>query len=150
MSTPTLPTDLPTCVARYRSVHGLDAQITDTGRIIVRAGDLGCVRLPTELGKLITTELARRGLVTPIIIDDASASLRFLTQRPETDPLFDPLFMYGAKQAGFGAEISLPTPGYPRRRWLHAPVGTQRLPSMTIVEIALAQAESHAKTWAMS
>jgi hypothetical protein len=142
MSTCVLPTDLSTCVAIYRSVHGLDAQITDTGRIIVFAGEVGCIRMPTALGRRVAAALQRDDLSTPIIVDTASTSWRCLTQRPTSVPLFDPLFMYGAKQSGFGAEISLPTPGLAGRDWEVAPVGTHRLKSKDIVDITLAQAEA--------
>ncbi|MGW5383950.1 hypothetical protein [Nocardia sp. NPDC003963] len=142
MSTSVLPTNLSTCVAIYRRVHGLDARVTKTWRIVVLTGKVGCIRMPAALGNLVATELQRRGLSTPIIVDTASTSWRFLTQRPTSTPLFDPLFMHGAKQAGFGAEISLPTPRSASRYWEVAPVGTQRLPSETVVDIALAQAGS--------
>lgn len=138
--------DIATRLARYRSVHDIDAHITDSGRIIVRAGHVGCIRIPADLGKLVVAELDRRDLATPVIVDDASTSWRFLTQRPASVPLFDPLFLSGGKQSGFGADISLPTPGRPERRWLVAPTGTKRLPSATVVDVALEQAHQRAKS----
>lgn len=139
--TTTRTEDIPTRVARYRTEYGIDAQVNDHGRIVVAVGDVGCIRLPAELGKLVATELTLQGLSTPIILDEASSSWRFLTQRP-TSPLFDPLFPYHAKQSGYGAEISLPTPGYHGRSWLVEPTGPYRLESAELVDIALEKAKA--------
>lgn len=133
--------DTPGRAAHYRTEYGFEARITDRGRIVVRAGDLGCLRMPVDLGSRVAAELERRRLRTPIIVDDTSISWRFLTQRGADGLLFDPLWVYQAKQCGPGAEISLPTPGHPGRQWLVAPVGTQRLPNSTMVAITLEQAE---------
>jgi len=133
--------DIPERAAHYRTEYGFDTRITDRGRIVVHAGELGCVRMPVDLGSRVAAELDRRRVRTPIIVDDTSISWRFLTQCGTDGLLFDPLWVYQAKQCGPGAEISLPTPGHPGRQWLVAPVGTQRLPNSTIVDITLEQAE---------
>ncbi|MEV0111126.1 hypothetical protein AB0H42_33045 [Nocardia sp. NPDC050799] len=146
MSTSVLPTDLSTCVAIYRTEYGIDAQVTDHGRIVVHVGDVGCIRLPAELGEVVADELARQGLSTPVIVDEKSSSWRFLTQRPTASPLFDPLFPHHAKQSGYGAEISLPTPGYPGRTWHVEPTGPHRLASEVVVDIALEKAEAMTKS----
>ncbi|WP_051162837.1 hypothetical protein [Nocardia brevicatena] len=146
MSTSALPTDLATCVGLYRTEYGINAEVSDHGRIVVHTGDVGCIRLPARLGEAVADELARRGLSTPVVVDDKSSSWRFLTQRPTASPLFDPLFPYHAKQSGYGAEIALPTPGYPGRCWRIEPTGPHRLESAVVVEIALKQAEAMTKS----
>jgi NAD(P)-dependent dehydrogenase (short-subunit alcohol dehydrogenase family) len=60
--------------------------------------------------------------------------------------VFDPLFLYQAKRSGYGAEISLPTPGHPGRDWRVEPTGPHRLPSADVVDIALEKSEAMAKT----
>lgn len=142
MSRVELPADLPTCLARYRADCGIDAEVTDHGRIIVRAGAVGCIRIPARLGKRVADVLESRDLSTPIIVCEVTASWRFLTQRPSGSELFDPLFIYQGKQSGYGAEISLPTPGYPGRTWRVVPTGPERLPSATVVALTLEQAEA--------
>lgn len=146
MSTSVPPANLATCVALYRTKYGIDAQVNDSGHIVVRTGDVGCIRLPAELGEAVADELARRGRSTPIVVDEKSSSWRFLTQRPTDSPLFDPLFPYHAKRSGYGAEISLPTPGLPGRRRRVEPTGPHRLESEIVVEIALEKGAMLAKS----
>lgn len=138
--------NVPARLALYRTEYGIDAHVNDYGLIVVHAGDVGCVRLPAELGESVADELTRRGWSTPIIIDEKSASWRFLTQRPTISPRFDPLFPHHAKQAGYGAEISLPTPGFPGRNWRVEPTGPDRLPNADVVDIALEKATAKAKS----
>ena len=101
--------------------------------------------MPGDLGSHVAAELTRRSLRTPIIIDDTSVSWRFLTRSGTDGLLFDPLWVYRAQQCGPGTEIALPTPGHPGRQWLVAPVGTDRLPNSTVVDITLELADRMAR-----
>lgn len=143
-----LDTDLPACAARYHSENGINAQVTDNGFLVVRAGDVGCIRMPALLGQDVASELERRGRATPIIVNEASRSWTVLTQRPEREYglLHDPLFVHWAKRSVLGTQITLPGPNDPARRWHTTPDGLRRLPFELVADITLEQGEAMGKS----
>ncbi|AHH16491.1 hypothetical protein NONO_c16900 [Nocardia nova SH22a] len=141
-------TDTPaSCCVYYRRVCGLPAVVDhDTGRILLRAGVVGAITMPGELGARVRDELAHRRMCPgPTISHVGSGRWSYLC-RPDTAAesadmrLFGALFRLNVSIASVGATIALPSPtraSMRYRRWIVAPRNTFR-PSLAVTLDAIA------------
>ncbi|WP_280233180.1 DNA-directed RNA polymerase subunit beta [Nocardia cyriacigeorgica] len=129
----------------YREVCGLDALVqAGTGRILVQAKGVWCVRMPGVLGQSVRADMhARRQAVGPIISHPRSGSWSFLVRPDVSVPsaLSAQLFRVRVAVLRAGAEIALPSPADRQpnlRYWLEPPRDRYR-PSAALILASLAR-----------
>ncbi|MEU2089836.1 DNA-directed RNA polymerase subunit beta [Nocardia beijingensis] len=127
---------------RYRHVYGLPCYVhEETRRITLRAGAVGAVTVPEQLGRMVHTDLARQYLLGPVIAH-GSGRWTILVRPDDTHQLADDtgifiaLLRASATIVPDGGEILLPSPtdertGY--RWWAVAPRDTFRPHITTVV-----------------
>ncbi|WP_280296258.1 DNA-directed RNA polymerase subunit beta [Nocardia abscessus] len=115
--------------------------VPGTGRISMRAGRIGAITLPAQLGAAVRQYLhARAARPGPVVSHPRSKRWTFLVvpNVPLDDiRLFAELFRLNASIAPFGAEIALPSPADQRtatRIWVHAPRDSYRPSGLSVVE----------------
>ncbi|NKY26817.1 hypothetical protein [Nocardia gamkensis] len=128
---------------RYRHVYGLPCYVhEETRRITLRAGDIGAVAVPEQLGRMVRSDLARQYLLGPVIAH-GSGRWTILVRPDETHQLADDsdifiaLLRARATIVPYGGEILLPSPadeqtGY--RWWVVAPRDAFRPHISTVVQ----------------
>ncbi|WP_225725513.1 DNA-directed RNA polymerase subunit beta [Nocardia sp. JCM 34519.1] len=126
--------------AYYRNICGIPAGIdAEFDRIIVRAGVVGAIAMPAELGTRVQDAMRHnRRTLGPIVSHSKSGRWTFLV-RPDLSTedirLFAETFRINVSVAPVGGEIVLPSPADDlsgRRRWVVPPLDTFR-PSGAIV-----------------
>ncbi|MFJ9370525.1 DNA-directed RNA polymerase subunit beta [Nocardia sp. NPDC101769] len=141
MDEPT-PQDTPTDRCHYyQQACGLPAGMhPETGRIVVRAGLVWALTMPSALGQIVKTDLEHRQIeVGPIISHPRSQRWTFLIRPdlPEEDRLFAELFRINVSVVRFGGEIALPSPTDQQgtfRRWVQWPNGTYRPSGVAVID----------------
>ncbi len=143
MTAATASADTPITRCRfYREVCQMPAFVVPgSGRISMRAGRIGAITLPAQLGAVVRQRLhTRRAQPGPVVSHLRSKRWTFLIvpNVPADDiRLFAELFRLNASVAPFGAEIALPSPADQRtslRIWVHAPRDSYRPSGMSIIE----------------
>lgn len=128
---------------RYRHVYGLPCYVhEETRRITLRAGDVGAVTVPEQLGRMVHSDLARQYLLGPVIAH-GSGRWTILVRPDETHQLADDsdifiaLLRARATVVPDGGEILLPSPADERtgyRWWVVAPRDAFRPHISTVVQ----------------
>ncbi|MGN2642349.1 hypothetical protein ACTD5D_40500 [Nocardia takedensis] len=130
------------CLAqRYRREHDLEVRVAaHDHRILLRTGTVTAVQMVGDVGELVWKALSENGLCTPVIVNDDTGCWTMLTGpaadgpvRVERDPAIDHTYTPCALTVGLdrssvirsitGAEIALPGPDDPVRRWFSPPTG---------------------------
>lgn len=99
----------------YRRECGLPAAVDppELGRIVLRAGSVGAMTMPTRLGQAVKAHMQSRGVpLGPIVGHPRSGRWTFLIQPdlPDDVRLFAELFRLDVAVARSGATIALPSP----------------------------------------
>lgn len=118
----------------YRRECDLPAVIDppELGRIVLRAGYVCGVTMPTRLGQAVKAHIqVRRGQPGPVVGHPRSDRWTFLTKAdlPDDDRLFAELFRLDVSVARSGATIALPSPTASSgaiRHWIVPPRGPYR------------------------
>jgi hypothetical protein len=154
--------------ARYRSENGFDgAEVNHFGRIVVPAGEIDSIQMPAGLGDIVRNELDKRKIRTPIILNERTGYLMFITGAAPADDL-RPVHMLSIegdgercvpvtlrRDAGLyrnaairtvrGVMIPLPGPDDEIRSWLEEPVGRRRADFDTVAEITVSAGDKLAR-----
>ncbi len=132
----------------YRRTCGLAAAVQpDSGRILLRAGTVGAITMPGELGARVRDELSHRRMCPgPIVFHVGSGRWTYLC-RPDVGDglddmqLFGALFRLNVSIVAAGASIALPSPARAsmrHRRWIVAPRDSFRPSQASILDVVAA------------
>ncbi|MFF7943091.1 DNA-directed RNA polymerase subunit beta [Nocardia gamkensis] len=143
MSTDSAPDPSLTRCQHYRHVYGLPCYVhEETRRITLRAGNVGAVTVPEQLGRIVCTDLAKQYLLGPVIAH-GSGRWTILVRPDDTNQLandgdiFIALLRASATIVPDGGEILLPSPADERtgyRWWVVAPRDAFRPHITTVVQ----------------
>ncbi|MGW4091837.1 DNA-directed RNA polymerase subunit beta [Nocardia sp. NPDC004750] len=133
----------------YRRECDLPAVIDppELGRIILRAGYVCGVTMPTRLGQATKAHMQSRGeLLGPVVAHSRSDRWTFLivADLPDDDRLFAELFRLDVSVARSGATIALPSPTAASgaiRQWIVPPRGPYRPSGRVVLETIRAWAD---------
>ncbi|WP_280312410.1 DNA-directed RNA polymerase subunit beta [Nocardia abscessus] len=127
----------------YRHVYGLPCYVhEETRRITLRAGDIGAVTVPEQLGRMVHADLSKQYLLGPVIAH-GSGRWTILVRPDDTNRLADDsnifvaLLRASATIVPNGGEILLPSPADERtgyRWWVVAPRDAFRPHISTVVQ----------------
>ncbi|MGV9975141.1 DNA-directed RNA polymerase subunit beta [Nocardia beijingensis] len=133
----------------YRRECDLPAVIDppELGRIILRAGYVSGVTMPTRLGQAVKAHMQSRGAsLGPVVAHPRSGRWTFLVvaDLPEDDRLFAELFRLDVSVSRCGATIALPSPTASSgaiRQWIVPPRGPYRPSGRVVLEAIRAWAD---------
>ncbi|MEG8181567.1 hypothetical protein GZH49_23990 [Nocardia terpenica] len=149
MSLADVEADVYDQVVRYRRDNGIAASAEATNLVVVEAGLVDAIQTSHMLGQLVRTELARRALVTPAVLNIGTGTITFITEGAGSDPRPVRFFAVPhphvhAIRTAAGSSIVLPGPADDLHVWLDPPTGTLR-PEFRVVESVTCEAA--AQVW---
>lgn len=131
----------------YRRTCDLPAAVQpDSGRIVLRAGTVGAITMPGELGARIRDEMShRRMCLGPVVSHIGSGRWTYLCRPDAGDGLddmrlFGALFRLNVSIVAVGASIALPAPtiaSMRHRRWVVTPSDNFRPSQAAILDLVV-------------